>query len=205
MRAAARYIAIAGLLLGLGPSNAPAQSPSEDGWNPFKWLEPCATPQAVRAAGGSRQSGADAAGRRAQPAGREQRSCAGHGPRHIGPAARSLARSGDGGHRAAAGRARSAAAISGLAPVVAAHAVVVGVAASGRAECRSLHGPAPGGALSIGPARRHGGSRKGCCAGPPRPGRSGSQGYRPRCARGGVRNDQVACSARRGFARTPQG
>ena len=40
MRAAARYIAITGLLLGLGPSNAPAQSPSEDGWNPFKWLEP---------------------------------------------------------------------------------------------------------------------------------------------------------------------
>ena len=40
MRATARYIAIAGLLLGLGPSNALAQSPSEDGWNPFKWLEP---------------------------------------------------------------------------------------------------------------------------------------------------------------------
>ena len=40
MRAAARYIAIAGLVLGLGPSDAPAQSPGEDGWNPFKWLEP---------------------------------------------------------------------------------------------------------------------------------------------------------------------
>jgi hypothetical protein len=40
MRAAARYIVIAGLLLGLSPSHAPAQSPSEDSWNPFKWLEP---------------------------------------------------------------------------------------------------------------------------------------------------------------------
>jgi hypothetical protein len=40
MRAAARYLAIAGLLLGLGPSAASAQAPSEDSWNPFKWLEP---------------------------------------------------------------------------------------------------------------------------------------------------------------------
>jgi hypothetical protein len=39
MRAAVRYLAIAGLLLGLGPSAAPAQGPSEDSWNPFKWLE----------------------------------------------------------------------------------------------------------------------------------------------------------------------
>lgn len=34
------YIALAGLLLGLVPANAPAQSTSDDVWNPFKWLDP---------------------------------------------------------------------------------------------------------------------------------------------------------------------
>jgi hypothetical protein len=34
------YIAFAGLLLGLAPANASAQSPSDDVWNPFKWLDP---------------------------------------------------------------------------------------------------------------------------------------------------------------------
>lgn len=40
MRAAVRYIALAGLLLGLAPTNAPAQSGSDDVWNPFKLLDP---------------------------------------------------------------------------------------------------------------------------------------------------------------------
>ena len=34
------YIALAGLLLGLAPADAPAQSTSDDVWNPFKWLDP---------------------------------------------------------------------------------------------------------------------------------------------------------------------
>jgi hypothetical protein len=34
------YIALAGLLLGLAPENASAQSTSDDVWNPFKWLDP---------------------------------------------------------------------------------------------------------------------------------------------------------------------
>lgn len=40
MRAVVCYIALAGLLLGLAPTNAPAQSGSDDVWNPFKWLDP---------------------------------------------------------------------------------------------------------------------------------------------------------------------
>ncbi len=40
MRAVVGYIVIAGLLTGLGSTNVPAQSASDDIWNPFKWLDP---------------------------------------------------------------------------------------------------------------------------------------------------------------------
>ncbi|NJO33742.1 MAG: hypothetical protein HC869_11960, partial [Rhodospirillales bacterium] len=40
MRAVVGYIALAGLLLGLASADAPAQSTSDDVWNPFKWLDP---------------------------------------------------------------------------------------------------------------------------------------------------------------------
>jgi hypothetical protein len=40
MRAVVGYIAFAGLLLGLASADAPAQSTSDDVWNPFKWLDP---------------------------------------------------------------------------------------------------------------------------------------------------------------------
>lgn len=40
MRAVVGTIAFAGLLLGLAPADAPAQSTSDDVWNPFKWLDP---------------------------------------------------------------------------------------------------------------------------------------------------------------------
>ena len=190
---------------GSRPSNAPAQSTSDDGWNPFKWLEPA--PRRKRPeppVDAPIWSAMPPAGVRNRPV--ESSDLAPVMAPDTSGLPLDLWR---GLEMADIERLLAGLDLPPRSPAL--HQVWRRMLLSSASPPAGAPSPDHFMALRLEALYRSGLLRdmaeveRGAAPGALCPGRSGAQGYRPRCARGGVRNDQVARQARRGFARTPQG